>query len=200
LWRPGLEHLAQPIVTYNVAESPLLLFGSLSIGTYTKALVAKKLASDNINFKVRYTFASSGLPLRGVIPMIREANFKDVPAIRELMKSVPDFWQRDWSDETIIKAIGAAADLALVWEENAQIVGFVCAHDLGFRAYLSELVVTPSKQRRGIGKALIRHIEMQLAERGVNILIADVWHDAAPFYRTLGWGLPDIVLLRRKLR
>jgi hypothetical protein len=30
-------------------------------------------------------------------------------------------------------------------------------------------------------------------------LIADVWHDAEPFYRSLGWEPPDVVLLRRKL-
>jgi len=30
-------------------------------------------------------------------------------------------------------------------------------------------------------------------------LIADVWHDAEPFYRSLGSEPPDVVLLRRKL-
>jgi GNAT superfamily N-acetyltransferase len=132
--------------------------------------------------------------------MIREADRKDVPAIRKLMESVPGFWRKDWSDETIIKAIGAAADLALIWEEDTHIKGFACAHDLGFRAYLSELVVIPSKQGRGIGKELIRRIEMHLTDRGTNILISDVWHDAVPFYLTLGWEPPDDVLLRRKLR
>ncbi|GLI33799.1 GNAT family N-acetyltransferase [Desulforhabdus amnigena] len=131
--------------------------------------------------------------------MIRVAKRKDVPAIRELMESEPGFWQGDWSDEILVKAIGTAAGLALVWEENAHILGFACAHDLGFRAYLSELIVAPTEKGRGIGKGLLKHIEMQLADRGVHILIADVWHDAVPFYRALGWEPPGVVLLRRKL-
>ena len=30
-------------------------------------------------------------------------------------------------------------------------------------------------------------------------MTADVWHDAVPFYRSLGWAPPDVVLLRRRL-
>lgn len=115
------------------------------------------------------------------------------------MEAEPGFWQGDWSDATLAKGIESAADLALVWEDNARILGFACAHDLGFRAYLSELIVAPGARGRGIGKGLLEHIQAQLARRGRRILIADVWHDAEPFYRTLGWEPPDVVLLRRRL-
>jgi GNAT superfamily N-acetyltransferase len=113
------------------------------------------------------------------------------------MEAEPGFWQRDWSESTL--AIETAGDLALVWEEETSIVGFVCAHDLGFRAYLSELIVTRAARGRGIGKSLVEHIETELARRGHRILIADVWHNAEPFYRSLGWEPRDVVLLRRKL-
>jgi ribosomal protein S18 acetylase RimI-like enzyme len=89
--------------------------------------------------------------------------------------------------------------LAIVWEENAHILGIGCAHDLGFRAYLSELVVGPSARGRGIGKGLLEHIQAQLARRGRRILVTDVWHDAEPFYRLLIWDPPDVVLLRRRI-
>jgi len=73
--------------------------------------------------------------------MLRAAILSDVPGVRCLMQTVPGFWQDWWSEKTIVDAIRSANGLAFVWEEEQRIVGFICAHDLGFRAYLSELVV-----------------------------------------------------------
>lgn len=129
--------------------------------------------------------------------MIRQATPDDVAGIRVLMESVPGFWQPHWSSNTIATAI--SGELAFVYEQHSQILGFVCAHDLGFRAYLSELVVAPQSRNQGIGKALVHAAEQALTERGQTILIADVWRDALPFYRALGWQPPEAVLLRKRL-
>ena len=131
--------------------------------------------------------------------MIRQATSKDLAAIRRLMEAEPGFWQDGWSDATLAKGIETAGDLALVWANDTVVVGFACAHDLGFRAYLSELIVAQGARGRGIGKKLIEQIQSVLALRGCRVLIGDVWHDAEPFYRSLGWEPPDVVLLRRKL-
>lgn len=131
--------------------------------------------------------------------MIRVARREDVPAVRRLMEAEPGFWQCDWSDATLAKGIESAGGLALVWEEQDSIVGFVCTHDFGFRSYLSELIVARGARGRGIGRSLVEHVQGELARRGHRILIADVWHGAEPFYRSLGWEPPDVVLLRRKL-
>ena len=131
--------------------------------------------------------------------MIRGAKREDVPAIRRLMEAEPGFWQPEWSDATLGKGIESAGELALVWEEDTSIVGFVCIHDLGFRAYLSELIVARGVRGRGIGRSLVERGQAELVRRGRRILIADVWHSAEPFYRSLGWQPPDVVLLRRKL-
>jgi GNAT superfamily N-acetyltransferase len=77
--------------------------------------------------------------------------------------------------------------------------GFVCAHDVGFRAYLSELVVWPDSQRRGIGSSLLSEVERRLSDRGCHLVIADVWADAQPFYRAQGWAPPSAVLMRKRL-
>ncbi len=115
------------------------------------------------------------------------------------MQAVPGFWQPWWSDETVADAIRSASGLALVWEDDRQILGFVCAHDLGFRAYLSELVVDTRRQHHGIGTSLVRAVEKALLGRNQRVLIADVWRDAERFYRRLGWEPPEVVLLRQQL-
>lgn len=131
--------------------------------------------------------------------MLRRAITSDVPTIRALMQTVPEVWQPWWSEHTIAEAIGSANGLAFVWEQEAHILGFVCAHDLGFRAYLSELIVDSSVRRQGIGTRLLEAVEKGLCSRGQQILIADVWRDAEPFYKSLGWRSPDSILLRQRL-
>jgi ribosomal protein S18 acetylase RimI-like enzyme len=108
-------------------------------------------------------------------------------------------WQDSWRTDALEVAISSSGGLALVHEEGSAIDGFVCAHDVGFRAYLSELVVSPAGRGRGLGVRLLAEIERRLVERGCSTLIADVWRDAELFYRALGWSEPSVVLLRKTL-
>jgi len=130
---------------------------------------------------------------------IRPAVEGDVDQIRALIESIPGLWHPDWRPDVLERAIRSADGLAYVWMEGAELVGFACAHDVGFLAYLSLLAVTESARGRGIGTALIRHIELTLADRGCSILISDVWQDALGFYQALGWSAPPVVLLRHRL-
>jgi predicted N-acetyltransferase YhbS len=131
--------------------------------------------------------------------MIRKASREDIPAIRALIQSVPGLWEQGWREDVLERALASASGLALVAEEQGEVVGFVCAHDLGFRGYLSELAVDEQVRGRGIGAALVGAVEQRLAERGCSLAIADVWYEAEGFYRRLGWGQPDVVLLRKYL-
>ncbi len=131
--------------------------------------------------------------------MIRPVTQDDIPAIKGLMQSEPGFWSDAWRSDALERGITSSSGLSFVWDETSQILGFVCAHDLGFRGYLSELVVAPGSRSRGIGEALVRHVERILGERGCTVLISDVWKDAVSFYRLLGWSEPDVVLLRKQL-
>jgi len=127
--------------------------------------------------------------------MIRTATKSDIPAIRTLMKSVPGFWHEDWREDVLEHGIRTAVGLSFVWVEKENIVGFVCAHDVGFLGYLSALVVAEEARGREIGKHLVHQVERELAARDCAILISD----AEGFYRALGWTSPAVVLLRQRL-
>ncbi len=131
--------------------------------------------------------------------MIRIVREEDVPQIRSLIQSVPGLWHAEWRADVIRRAVHSADGLSFVWEEGSAILGFSCAHDVGFLGYLSLLVVADSARGRGIGESLVRQTEHELAARGCATLISDVWHDAEEFYRKLGWSSPQAVLLRRRL-
>lgn len=131
--------------------------------------------------------------------MIRTATKHDLASVRALIKSVPGLWHVEWRDDALERAIRASDGLAFVWEETGNILGFSCAHDVGFPGYLSLLVVDEFARGKGIGKELIMHTERELSKRGCATLISDVWQDAVGFYKALGWSPPGAVLLRHRL-
>jgi ribosomal protein S18 acetylase RimI-like enzyme len=124
---------------------------------------------------------------------------EDLPSVRSLMESIHGFWHDAWDDETLAKALESAGELALVFEDDGRILGVVFAHDLGFRAYLSELAVREDARGLGVGRRLLEHVEGILKQRRCELILADVWRSAEPCYRKLGWSDPDVVLLRKKL-
>jgi predicted N-acetyltransferase YhbS len=130
---------------------------------------------------------------------IRSAAAADSGAITDLLKSIEGVWRPDWRSDSVRLSISAADGLAFVAVEQGHVLGFICGHDLGFRAYLSEFAVAESHQRAGVGTALLRSFESALTQRGCRLVIADVYPPAEPFYRALGWGAPSAVLLSHRL-
>jgi GNAT superfamily N-acetyltransferase len=131
--------------------------------------------------------------------VIRDAGIADAVEIRALMDAVAGFWDETWRPDVLDRVLGASGTIALVHQGARAIDGFICAHDVGFRAYLSELVVSPQVQHRGIGSRLLSEVERRLVGRGCALIIADVWRDAEGFYRARGWTPPAAVLLRKRL-
>jgi GNAT superfamily N-acetyltransferase len=75
----------------------------------------------------------------------------------------------------------------------------MCAHDVAFRTYVSELVVAGHARNQGIGRQLVGTVEQELSQKGHAVLIADVWHAAVPFYRSLGGEPADVMRLRHRI-
>ncbi|MCK4252365.1 GNAT family N-acetyltransferase [candidate division WOR-3 bacterium] len=131
--------------------------------------------------------------------MIRKMRIEDLPFVKSLMQSIPLFWHDVWTDKTLERAFAASEDLALVYELDHQIVGCIFGYDLGFRAYIGGLAISEEMRNRGIGKELLQYVEDVLKKRGCELIIADIWKSAEPFYRKLGWEEPQAVLLRKRL-
>jgi ribosomal protein S18 acetylase RimI-like enzyme len=130
---------------------------------------------------------------------IRSASRTDITVIDALLRSSPGVWQPSWRDDAVERALLSANGLAYVAEENGAVVGFACAHDTGFRAYLSEMVIAESWQRRGVGAALLGALQQGIAQRGCKLVVADIYPPAAAFYRALGWAEPRATLLCRDI-
>jgi GNAT superfamily N-acetyltransferase len=148
---------------------------------------------------------------------LRTADSDDADAIVQLMKSEPGFWQASWPDAIVARTLAAPTTIALValsaaaatepllhrpaarTQRTPAIIGFACGHNLGFRGYLSELIVAANHRGQGIASELLAVIEERLASQGCPLVIADVWRDAEAFYRQQGWTPPDAVMLRKRL-
>jgi GNAT superfamily N-acetyltransferase len=131
--------------------------------------------------------------------VIRDAVAADIGEVLTLMHSVAGFWDETWRQDVLERAFDCSGTIALVHQDRDAINGFACAYDLGFRAYLSELVVTLAAQHQGIGASLLSEVERRVADRGCSLIIADVWRNAEAFYRAHGWTPPPVVLLRKRL-
>ncbi len=131
--------------------------------------------------------------------MIRPATREDIPNIVEMMESEPGFWHDDWRKDVLERAIDSADCIAFLCEENKQVIAFASAHDIGFLAYLSTLIVARPARNKGTGRKLTQRIENELVSRGCNVVMSDVWENAVGFYKSIGWSEPDVVLLRKRL-
>lgn len=131
--------------------------------------------------------------------MIRKAEAKDIKQIKNIFLKETGFRNENWRKNVLELGIKSSGDLSFVFQKGNKIIGFICVHDVGFRAYLSELITDPEFRNKGVGKALLERVEKELRKRGCRILISDVWIDSVGFYEKLGWSEPDVKLLRKKL-
>lgn len=92
---------------------------------------------------------------------------------------------------------GAFEDRALVGA-----IGFRSAHTLarGAHLHVDDLVVTQSRRKSGIGRALLELAEKEARRHGFDGVYLDSRPDALPFYYALGYLQHTSTVVLKKLR
>jgi ribosomal protein S18 acetylase RimI-like enzyme len=96
----------------------------------------------------------------------------------------------------------AGGDLFLVAEVSGTVVGTVMGGYDGHRGWVYALAVAASYRRQGIGRALVRHLEAALADRGclkVNLQVRASNAAVVGFYQAVGYGVEERVSMGKRL-
>jgi ribosomal protein S18 acetylase RimI-like enzyme len=93
-------------------------------------------------------------------------------------------------------------DLFFVAEVGGQVVGTVMGGYDGHRGWVYSVAVGAPYRRRGIGGALVRHLEAALAGRGclkVNLQVRASNAAVVAFYEGLGYGVEELISMGKRL-
>lgn len=92
--------------------------------------------------------------------------------------------------------------LILVAVIGEQIVGAAMVGFDGHRGWIYSLAVDAACRRKGIGTALVRHIEAMLRERGclkLNLQVRSSNSDVVGFYQSLGFDVEPNISMGKRL-
>jgi ribosomal protein S18 acetylase RimI-like enzyme len=143
--------------------------------------------------------------------MIRPATDTDIPAmvslLRQLFAIEEDFvFDAARQQRGLELLLDGATALVLVAEENGAVVGMATAQLLISTAegapslIIEDVVVTPARQHRGFGSALLERLAEWGAGQGASRmqLLADRTNDRAlDFYRQKDWLQTQLICLRK---
>jgi ribosomal protein S18 acetylase RimI-like enzyme len=93
-------------------------------------------------------------------------------------------------------------DLFFVATLDDRLVGTIMGGYDGHRGWIYSLAVCPEVRRRGIGTALMRHVERELAVRGcpkVNLQVLSSNAATVSFYERLGYSVEERVSMGKLL-
>lgn len=93
-------------------------------------------------------------------------------------------------------------DLLLVAVERELVVGSIMAGYDGHRGWISRIAVLKSRQRRGIGEALIQEAERRLAAQGcvkINLQVVASNATVLGFYQGLGYKVEERISMSKHL-
>lgn len=152
--------------------------------------------------------------------MIRDMKLEDYDAVDTLMQQLhkihvngrPDLYvemEHPYSKEELTEKIYNKEVITLAAEEENRIVGLcivVIRHRSGMvnmkTAYVDDLVVDQSYQRRGIAKSLFQKAEERAKALGAERMDLTVWsfnENALKFYQSIGM-VPQRYILEKPLR
>lgn len=122
---------------------------------------------------------------------------------------VVDLWHdaelvRPWNDPVsdLRRALDGPASSVLGAFIDAELIGTAMVGHDGHRGWVYYVAVSPDRQRQGIGTALMGAAERWLADRGIpklNLMVRTDNDRVSHFYRQLGYGSDDVLVLSRRL-
>ncbi len=137
------------------------------------------------------------------------AEFQIRPYQPDDESAVVDLWKRcgltrPWNDprKDIVRKRLVRPDLFLVGSLQGQVVATVMAGYDGHRGWINSLAVDPDHQRQGFGRAIMEAAEDRLRASGcpkINLQVRTSNAAVIGFYRSVGYGLDDVVSLGKRL-
>jgi ribosomal protein S18 acetylase RimI-like enzyme len=124
-------------------------------------------------------------------------------------EAVVDLWRqcelvRSWNDphKDIQRKLNTQPELFFVAEIANKIVASIMAGFDGHRGWVNYLAVAPRHRQMGVGRALMRHVETALTERGcpkLNLQVRATNQQVLTFYERLGYVQEEVVSLGKRL-
>jgi ribosomal protein S18 acetylase RimI-like enzyme len=134
---------------------------------------------------------------------IRRFHESDIDAVIALWKTVFAYTEpRNDPAKVIRDKLAVQRDLFFVAVEDGAVVGTAMGGYDGHRGWVYSLAVDPDARRNGIGTALMRHVEQELAKRGcpkINLQVLASNAAVVAFYRKLGYAVEERVSMGKVL-
>ncbi len=135
--------------------------------------------------------------------VIRPYRDTDEAAVVDLWRdALPDAAPHNDPATAIRKKQEVGDDLFFVALSGAEVVGTVMGGYDGHRGWIYSVAVGAAHRRRGVGSALVRHLEAALAERGclkVNLQVRASNAAVVAFYESLGYGVEERISMGKRL-
>ncbi len=96
----------------------------------------------------------------------------------------------------------ADPDLFFVATVEGAVAGTAMGGYDGHRGWIYTVAVAPEHRHRGIGTALIRHVEAELARRGclkINLQVRASNAGVIAFYAAMGYSVDDVLSMGKRL-
>lgn len=133
------------------------------------------------------------------------------PFIESDEEQVASLWRESfpnspsWNDPhlDILRKLAIQRELFLVAVIDGSIVGTAMTGYDGHRAWVYYVAVRPEKRRKGIGTALMRRVEKELALRGcpkLNLQVRASNRETVRFYEHLGYKVEDHISMGKLLK
>jgi ribosomal protein S18 acetylase RimI-like enzyme len=134
---------------------------------------------------------------------IRDYHYSDEKDVVTLWHRVfPDAPPHNIPEADIRRKLGIQPELFLVALEGSKLVGTAMGGYDGHRGWVYYLAVCPEHRRRGIGRALMQHLELKLTRMGcpkLNLQVRAANSQAQSFYQHLGYRVEDRISLGKRL-